>query len=143
MSRITSDHLWMLFNSRLDFVQFLQDRLLAHDFPLAIAPTYRYLFMSKPEGVFIVLTKASSRPSTVSEKKRLPLPNKTGYVISTTSSTDTVPRVRSAEPMKDIRRQIEAGMNDPLVLYETLKVYLMLGGKAPKVDNDLVVTWMP
>ena len=41
-----------------------------------------------------------------------------------------------------LERQIEAGMNDPLVLYETLKVYLMLGGKAPKVDKDLVETWM-
>ncbi len=41
-----------------------------------------------------------------------------------------------------LEHQIEAGMNDPLVLYETLKVYLMLGGKAPKVDKDLVETWM-
>ena len=41
-----------------------------------------------------------------------------------------------------LERTIEAGMNDPMVLYETLKVYLMLGGKAPKVDDELVVTWM-
>ena len=41
-----------------------------------------------------------------------------------------------------LERQIEAGMNDPMVLYETLKVYLMLGGKAPKVDKELVEAWM-
>ncbi|PSJ57017.1 type VI secretion system membrane subunit TssM [Kumtagia ephedrae] len=41
-----------------------------------------------------------------------------------------------------LERQIEASMNDPLALYETLKVYLMLGGQAPKVDEDLVETWM-
>ena len=29
-----------------------------------------------------------------------------------------------------------------MALYEPLKVYLMLGGKAPKVDDELVVAWM-
>ena len=33
-------------------------------------------------------------------------------------------------------------MSDPIVVYEALKVYLMLGGKAPKVEDDLVVAWM-
>ncbi len=28
------------------------------------------------------------------------------------------------------------------MLYETLKVYLMLGGRAPKIDRDLVVGWL-
>lgn len=32
--------------------------------------------------------------------------------------------------------------NDTLAIYETLKVYLMLGGKAPEIDRDLIVTWM-
>jgi type VI secretion system protein ImpL len=41
-----------------------------------------------------------------------------------------------------LERQIEAGMNESTVLYETLKVYLMLGGKAPRVDEDLVAAWM-
>jgi len=41
-----------------------------------------------------------------------------------------------------LERQIEDGINDPVFIYEALKVYLMLGGKAPKTDDDLVLTWM-
>ncbi|MER8433114.1 type VI secretion system membrane subunit TssM [Mesorhizobium caraganae] len=41
-----------------------------------------------------------------------------------------------------LERTIEARMADPMVLYEPLKIYLMLGGKAPKVDDELVVTWL-
>ncbi len=41
-----------------------------------------------------------------------------------------------------LERTIEAKMADPMALYEPLKIYLMLGGKAPKVDDELVVTWM-
>ncbi|TJW02615.1 MAG: type VI secretion system membrane subunit TssM [Mesorhizobium sp.] len=39
-------------------------------------------------------------------------------------------------------RTIQARMADPAALYEPLKIYLMLGGKAPKVDDELVVSWM-
>lgn len=41
-----------------------------------------------------------------------------------------------------MERMIENNINDPIVLYEALKVYLMLGGKAPKVDRELIVAWM-
>lgn len=41
-----------------------------------------------------------------------------------------------------LERTIEAKMADPMALYEPLKIYLMLGGKAPKVDDELVVTWL-
>ncbi|MBT9373084.1 type VI secretion system membrane subunit TssM [Rhizobium sp. CSW-27] len=41
-----------------------------------------------------------------------------------------------------VEQQIEANINDPMFVYEALKVYLMLGGKAPKPDNDLIVDWM-
>ncbi|TIX46373.1 MAG: type VI secretion system membrane subunit TssM, partial [Mesorhizobium sp.] len=37
---------------------------------------------------------------------------------------------------------IQARMADRAMLYEPLKIYLMLGGKAPKVDDDLIVSWM-
>lgn len=37
--------------------------------------------------------------------------------------------------------QLEANMNDPTVVYETLKVYLMLGGDAV-LDPDLVYAWI-
>ncbi|QPC94483.1 type VI secretion system membrane subunit TssM [Mesorhizobium sp. INR15] len=39
-------------------------------------------------------------------------------------------------------RTIQAKMADPAALYEPLKIYLMLGGKAPKVDDALIVSWM-
>jgi hypothetical protein len=41
-------------------------------------PTYRYVFRRTPEGVAFVPTKASSRGSTLSKKKRLPRPSNTG-----------------------------------------------------------------
>jgi type VI secretion system protein ImpL len=41
-----------------------------------------------------------------------------------------------------VERTIEASMADPIALYEPLKIYLMLGGKAPKVDDELIVSWM-
>ncbi|MGX5840906.1 type VI secretion system membrane subunit TssM [Mesorhizobium sp. ArgA1] len=41
-----------------------------------------------------------------------------------------------------LERTIEARMADPMALYEPSKIYLMLGGKAPKVDDELVVTWL-
>ncbi|TPM22335.1 type VI secretion system membrane subunit TssM [Mesorhizobium sp. B2-3-6] len=39
-------------------------------------------------------------------------------------------------------RTIQAKMGDPAALYVPLKIYLMLGGKAPKVDDALIVSWM-
>ncbi|TIW34294.1 MAG: type VI secretion system membrane subunit TssM [Mesorhizobium sp.] len=39
-------------------------------------------------------------------------------------------------------RTIQARMADRAMLYEPLKIYLMLGGKAPKVDDELIVSWM-
>lgn len=41
-----------------------------------------------------------------------------------------------------LERQMEASINDPAVIYEALKVYLMLGGKAPKTDNEFIISWM-
>ncbi len=40
-----------------------------------------------------------------------------------------------------LERDIQANLGQPAFLYEALKVYLMLGGKAP-VDRDLVAAWM-
>ncbi len=41
-----------------------------------------------------------------------------------------------------VERTIEANMSNPIALYEPLKIYLMLGGKAPKSDDELIVAWM-
>ena len=41
-----------------------------------------------------------------------------------------------------LEQQITDNLNDPMRVYEALKVYLMLGGKAPKVDDEFVLAWM-
>ncbi len=40
-----------------------------------------------------------------------------------------------------LEQQIQKNIADPSFVYEALKVYLMLGGKAPTIDKDLVVAW--
>ena len=40
-----------------------------------------------------------------------------------------------------LEQQIQANINDASFAYEALKVYLMLGGKAPRVDKDLIIEW--
>ncbi len=40
-----------------------------------------------------------------------------------------------------LEQQIQKNVSDPSFVYEALKVYLMLGGKAPSMDKDLVVDW--
>ena len=40
-----------------------------------------------------------------------------------------------------LEQQIQKNIDDPTFVYEALKVYLMLGGKAPHVDNDLILAW--
>ena len=41
-----------------------------------------------------------------------------------------------------LERTIQAKMSDPVALYEALEVYLMLGGEAPKADDEQIVSWM-
>jgi type VI secretion system protein ImpL len=40
-----------------------------------------------------------------------------------------------------LEQQIQKNITDPSFVYEALKVYLMLGGKAPLVDKDLIIDW--
>ena len=40
-----------------------------------------------------------------------------------------------------LEQQIQKNINDPSFVYEALKVYLMLGGKAPSVDKELILDW--
>lgn len=41
-----------------------------------------------------------------------------------------------------VEHTIEAKMSDPAALYEALKIYLMLGGEAPKVEDEQIVSWL-
>jgi type VI secretion system protein ImpL len=40
-----------------------------------------------------------------------------------------------------LEQQIQMNIHDPTFVYDALKVYLMLGGKAPSVDKDLITDW--
>jgi type VI secretion system protein ImpL len=37
---------------------------------------------------------------------------------------------------------VRKNLASPISLYEPLKIYLMLGGQAPRTDDDLIVSWM-
>ena len=41
-----------------------------------------------------------------------------------------------------LESRLQAVMNDPIAVYETLKVYMMLCGVADVVDDELIVDWM-
>lgn len=59
-----------------------------------------------------------------------------------TSYREALERMFRSRLILRLEQQIEAVMDDPIALYEALKVYLMLGGKAPAVDRDLILAWM-
>ncbi len=71
----------------------------------------------------------------LSQRARLVASSKVTY-------RDALERAFRSRLILRLERQIEASLNDPIVVYEALKVYLMLGGKAPKVDKELIVAWM-
>jgi type VI secretion system protein ImpL len=55
---------------------------------------------------------------------------------------DALERTLRSRLVLRLEEQMEANANNPEFLYEALKVYLMLGGKAPKVEDEFVVAWM-
>lgn len=61
---------------------------------------------------------------------------------SVTSYQDALERMFRSRLILRLEKQIEANINEPIFVYEAVKVYLMLGGKAPKVDKPLIVAWM-
>lgn len=65
-------------------------------------------------------------------------------LLSATETTyrRALERMLRSRLILQLERTIEGSMGDPIALYEPLKVYLMLGGKAPKVDNELILAWM-
>lgn len=61
---------------------------------------------------------------------------------SETAYRQALERLFRSRLLLQVERTIQANISDPQVLYEPLKIYLMLGGKAPKVDDELIVSWM-
>ncbi|MFD2055371.1 type VI secretion system membrane subunit TssM [Mesorhizobium calcicola] len=71
----------------------------------------------------------------LSQRERLLSASKTAY-------RQALERMFRSRLLIQAERTIQARMADPVALYEPLKIYLMLGGKAPKVDDTLIVSWM-
>lgn len=71
----------------------------------------------------------------LSQRERLLSASKTAY-------RQALERTFRSRLLLQAERTIQAKMADPAALYEPLKIYLMLGGKAPKVDDELIVSWM-
>ncbi|MER8482100.1 type VI secretion system membrane subunit TssM [Mesorhizobium sp. M1322] len=71
----------------------------------------------------------------LSQRERLLSASKTAY-------RQALERMFRSRLLLQAERTIQAKMADPAALYEPLKIYLMLGGKAPKVDDELIVSWM-
>ena len=61
---------------------------------------------------------------------------------SETAYRQALERMFRSRLLLQVERTIEAHMGNPSELYEPLKVYLMLGGRAPKADDELIVSWM-
>ncbi|CDX18657.1 conserved membrane hypothetical protein [Mesorhizobium sp. SOD10] len=71
----------------------------------------------------------------LSQRERLLSASKTAY-------RQALERTFRSRLLVQAERTIQARIADPVALYEPLKIYLMLGGKAPKVDDELIVSWM-
>ncbi len=60
---------------------------------------------------------------------------------STAIYQDALERLMRPRLILSLEQQIQKNIADPTYVYEALKVYLMLGGKAPSVDKALIVSW--
>jgi len=101
-------------------------------------------------SVLDLLHKLRYMPTGYSNRSQ-PVPMKEGVGLSqrerlvsasTTSNHDALERMFRSRLILRLERQIESNINEPIFVYEAIKVYLMLGGKAPKIDKELVVAWM-
>lgn len=71
----------------------------------------------------------------LSQRERLLSASRTAY-------RQALERMFRSRLLIQAERTIQTRMADPVALYEPLKIYLMLGGKAPKIDDALIVSWM-
>jgi type VI secretion system protein ImpL len=54
---------------------------------------------------------------------------------------DALERLMRPRLILSLEQQIQKNIDNPTFVYEALKVYLMLGGKAQQVDKDLIESW--
>jgi len=54
---------------------------------------------------------------------------------------DALERLMRPRLVLSLEQQLQKNIGDPTYVYEALKVYLMLGGKAPELDKALILDW--
>jgi len=59
-----------------------------------------------------------------------------------TSYRIALERLFRSRLLLQVEQTIQTNITNPSALYEPLKVYLTLGGRAPKVDTEMVVAWL-
>ena len=100
--------------------------------------------------VLAFLRKLRTMP-TGYDNRNLEVPRNEGFGLSqrqrlvsaaVTSYRDALESVLRSRLILRLEQQIESNIDDPLFIYRAIKVYLMLGGRAPKVDKDLIFNWM-
>jgi type VI secretion system protein ImpL len=102
-----------------------------------LRPVYEHIdgLLNLPVGY---ATREASTPTSqtfgLSQRPRLQSASDTAY-------DSALERLMRPRLVLRLEQQIQKNINDPTFVYEALKVYLMLGGKAPQVDKDLIVDW--
>lgn len=71
----------------------------------------------------------------LSQRERLLSASETAY-------REALERMFRSRLLLQLEQTILRNIADPAALYEPLKIYLMLGGMAPKIDDELIVSWM-
>jgi type VI secretion system protein ImpL len=102
-----------------------------------LRPVYERIdgLLNLPTG-YATRNDATPVPQTfgLSQRPRLEAASETTYQLA-------LERLMRPRLVLRLEQQIQKNINDPSFVYEALKVYLMLGGKAPTVDKDLILDW--
>jgi type VI secretion system protein ImpL len=102
-----------------------------------LRPVYERIdgLLNLPTG-YATRHEATPVPQTfgLSQRPRLEAASETTYQLA-------LERLMRPRLVLRLEQQIQKNVNDPSFVYEALKVYLMLGGKAPSVDKDLILDW--
>ena len=102
-----------------------------------LRPVYERIdgLLNLPTG-YATRDEATPVPQTfgLSQRPRLESASESAYQLA-------LERLMRPRLVLRLEQQIQKNINEPSFVYEALKVYLMLGGKAPAVDKDLIVDW--
>ncbi len=94
------------------------------------------------DGLLNLPTGYATREAATPVSQTFGLSQRSRLEAASQSAYDTaLERLMRPRLVLRLEQQIQKNITDPTFVYEALKVYLMLGGKAPSVDKDLIVEW--